>query len=213
MAANSGYDYGFQVLTRDGYWIVRVHDPDVPEEEYEIVANADPNAAIVSLEDFIEQAQQALATLRRVVHEQHQWSADRGRHTHERTTASVCGMDHHARAVRLAQRPGWTCPAQLDADPAAGLQPGRTFGDQQFWLAPGDRAVRGGDEHLVLIAWQHTSCSASVVASPAPWNRASAAVTRIGGRGLDAEMVEPLLGARVLDQHQLQRRILTAKLA
>jgi hypothetical protein len=72
MAANSGYDYGFQVLTRDGYWIVRVHDPDVPEEEYEIVANADPNAAIVSLEDFIEQAQQALATLRRVVHEQHQ---------------------------------------------------------------------------------------------------------------------------------------------
>jgi hypothetical protein len=70
MAANSGYDYGFQVLTRDGYWIVRVHDPDVPEEEYEIVANDDPAAAIVSMEDFIEQAQQALTTLRRVVHEQ-----------------------------------------------------------------------------------------------------------------------------------------------
>jgi len=71
MAAISGYDYGFQVLSQDGYWIVRVHDPDVPEEEYEIVANDDPDAAIVSLEDFIEQAQQALATLRRMVHEQH----------------------------------------------------------------------------------------------------------------------------------------------
>jgi hypothetical protein len=72
MAAISGYDYGFQVLTQDGYWIVRVHDPDLPEEEYEIIANADPNAAIVSLEDFIEQAQQALTTLRGMVHEQPQ---------------------------------------------------------------------------------------------------------------------------------------------
>ena len=48
-----------------------MHDPDVPEEEYEIVANDDPDAAIVSLEDFIEQAQHALTTLRRVAHEQH----------------------------------------------------------------------------------------------------------------------------------------------
>ena len=71
MVEISGYDYGFQVLSEDGYWIVRVHDPDVPEEEYEIVANDDPDAAIVSLEDFIEQAQHALTTLRRMVHEQH----------------------------------------------------------------------------------------------------------------------------------------------
>jgi hypothetical protein len=72
MAATSGYDYGFQVLNQDGFWIVRVHDPDVPEEEYEIIANDDPNAAVVSLEGFIEQAQRALTTLRRVVSEQHE---------------------------------------------------------------------------------------------------------------------------------------------
>ena len=71
MAATSGYDYGFQVLNQGRFWIVRVHDPDVPEEEYEIIANDDPNAAIVSLEGFIEQAQRALTTLRRVVSEQH----------------------------------------------------------------------------------------------------------------------------------------------
>jgi hypothetical protein len=64
MAETRWFDYGFQVLIQDGYWIVRVHDPTVPEEKYEIVANEDADAAVVSLEDFIEQAQEALAELR-----------------------------------------------------------------------------------------------------------------------------------------------------
>jgi hypothetical protein len=70
-AGRSGDDYGFQVLVQGGYWIVRVHDPDVPEEEYEIVANEDPDAAVASLGDFIAQAQEALAELRRRVDERH----------------------------------------------------------------------------------------------------------------------------------------------
>ncbi len=69
MAEQRGIDYGFQVVLQDGYWIVRVHDPDVPEEEYEIVADEDPDAALVSFENFLEQAREALTELRRLVDE------------------------------------------------------------------------------------------------------------------------------------------------
>jgi hypothetical protein len=70
MAETRWFDYGFQVLIQDGYWIVRVHDPTVPEEQYEIIADEDADAAVVSLEDFIEQAQEALAELRGMLRRQ-----------------------------------------------------------------------------------------------------------------------------------------------
>jgi hypothetical protein len=67
MTETRRFDYGFQVLTQDGYWIVRVHDPTVPEEQYEIIADQDADAAAASLVDFIEQAQEALTELRRMI--------------------------------------------------------------------------------------------------------------------------------------------------